>query len=196
MPQVTTASPAERDRSIATLVTAFTSDPLIRWMLPEPKQYLKYFPEIMRYFGGRAFDHDTAHRTDDFMAAALWLPPGVAPDMEALGEVMQDGLVGDRLGEVAALMEQVDHHHPEPEHWYLPAIGVDPRLQGMGYGSALLEHALATVDRDDAVAYLESSNPSNIPLYQKFGFEVVAEIQVGSSPPMWPMLRPARSDTR
>jgi ribosomal protein S18 acetylase RimI-like enzyme len=69
---------------------------------------------------------------------------------------------------------------------------VDPTRQGKGYGSALLEHALALCDRDGKLAYLESSNPANIPLYERHGFEVAGTIQAGSSPPFWPMVRKPR----
>jgi hypothetical protein len=39
---------------------------------------------------------------------------------------------------------------------------------------------------------LESSNPANIPLYERHGFSVLGTIQVGSSPSVFPMLRSAR----
>jgi hypothetical protein len=52
--------------------------------------------------------------------------------------------------------------------------------------------ALERCDRDHVAAYLESSNPRNIPLYQRHGFAVLGTIQVGSSPPIVPRLRPAR----
>ena len=53
-------------------------------------------------------------------------------------------------------------YHPSEPHWYLPLIGVDPALHGKGYGSALMEYALIQCDRDQKVAYLESSNPKKI----------------------------------
>ena len=84
------------------------------------------------------------------------------------------------------------HYHPKEPHWYLPLIGVDPRHQRRGHGAALLRHALARCDRDHAPAYLESSNPANVPLYERHGFAVLDTIQVGSSPPIFPMLRTAR----
>jgi len=83
-------------------------------------------------------------------------------------------------------------YHPTEPHWYLPFIGVDPARQGNGHGSALMEHALTRCDREQKLAYLESSNPRNIPLYQRHGFEVLGTIQVGSSPPLAPMLRRPR----
>lgn len=52
-----------------------------------------------------------------------------------------------------------------------------------------------SVAEHGAVAYLESSNPLNVPLYERFGFEVIAEIQTGDSPTIWPMLRPANRST-
>jgi len=93
------------------------------------------------------------------------------------------------MGEV---LEQIGLHHIEEPHWYLPMIGVDPSRQGQGLGSALLAHALARCDAEHMPAYLESSNPATVPLYQRHGFRVTAEIQAGASPVIYPMLRDAR----
>ena len=189
---VVRAEAIDMERSIATLVTAFTLDPFIRWMLPEPRQYLVYFPQILKFFAGGAFDHASAYRTEDFSAAALWLPPGVDPDEESLGQVIQEAVAPERQEETFTVLEQVGASHPETEHWYLPSIGVDPLYQGKGYGSALMERGLEVCDRNHVAAYLESTNPMNIPLYQRFGYEIVGEIQEGSSPVLTLMFRAAR----
>ena len=191
-PVINTATRTDADRCIAALVTAFTSDPLTRWMFPEPARYLAYFGQLLRFFAGRAFEHDAAYRSDDYRAAALWLPPGIHPDEEAMGALLQSAIDESKQEDVFAFIEQVGSSHPEMEHWYLPVIGVDPYCQGAGYGSALLAKSLEACDRAHQAAYLESSNPRNVPLYQKFGFEVVGEIQAGSSPAILPMLRAAR----
>ena len=68
-------------------------------------------------------------------------------------------------------------------------IGVEPSRQGSGVGSALLQHSLANCDADGLPAYLESSSPKNIPLYERFGFEQIGVIRAGDAPPMFPMLR-------
>jgi ribosomal protein S18 acetylase RimI-like enzyme len=192
-PSVVPASPEDRDRATATLVAAFVDDPLIRWMFPDAEQYLRVFPELLLHFGGSSYGLGTAHRTDDHAGVVLWLPPGERVGEEALGELMQRELAPDRLGEVFEFMVQVGESHPQIDHWYLPVIGVDPVRQGRGYGSLLLARTVAEIDAHGATAYLESSNVANIPLYERFGFEVVAEIQSGDSPTIWPMLRPARS---
>lgn len=93
------------------------------------------------------------------------------------------------LNDAARVIEQMGQYHPSEPHWYLPLIGVDPFHQGKGYGSALMQHALAVVDRDNMPAYLESTSPSSVPLYERHGFKVLGTIQVGTSPPIFPMLR-------
>ena len=45
---------------------------------------------------------------------------------------------------------------------------------------------------EGAAAVVESSNPANTAFYQRLGFEVLGFIRAGDSPPMMPMLRPAR----
>lgn len=82
--------------------------------------------------------------------------------------------------------------HPEEPHWYLAMIGVDPSRQGRGLGSALLKAALRVVDEAGAPAYLESSNPRNTPLYERFGFQVMGKVAPGDFPGLEPMWRPAR----
>jgi ribosomal protein S18 acetylase RimI-like enzyme len=83
-------------------------------------------------------------------------------------------------------------YHPSEPHWYLPLIGVDPTLRGKGYGSSLMEHALIQCDHDKKPAYLESSNPKNMTLYERHGFELLGTIQVEASPPICPMVRKPR----
>ena len=190
-PAVVPACSADFDRSIASLVSAFIADPFIRWMFPDPKQYSHYFPLVLKHFAGGAFQHASAHRMDDFQGTALWLPPGVSPDEEALGAVIQEGVAAELQDEVFGVLGQVGAGHPEEAHWYLPAIGVEPKCQGMGYGSMLLARGLEVCDRDHVAAYLEATNPTSIPLYQRFGFEVVGQIQAGSSPVITRMFRAA-----
>ena len=89
-------------------------------------------------------------------------------------------------------MQQMAAFHPHEPHWYLPLIGVYPASQGQGVGNALMTHALARCDRDGVAAYLESTNPRNVSLYRRHGFEPLGEIRAGDAPPLVPMLRKRR----
>ncbi len=55
-----------------------------------------------------------------------------------------------------------------------------------------MKHTLARVDAERLPAYLESSNPRNIPFYERHGFEVIGRIQSGATPVVTPMLRRGR----
>jgi ribosomal protein S18 acetylase RimI-like enzyme len=94
--------------------------------------------------------------------------------------------------EVRSVLEQMSEAHPHEPHWHLAFIGVDPVWHGQGIGAALLRYALEKIDDKRLHAYLESSNPRNIPLYERHGFKVIREIRVGGSPPVIPMLRVSR----
>jgi GNAT superfamily N-acetyltransferase len=189
---IKTATPAEADQCIAVIVLAFSSDPGVRWMYPDPQQYLNNFPHFVRAYGGRAFQQNTAQYVDRFFAAALWLPPEVSPDEEALAELIENSVSENHREAVYALFEEIGGYHPQEPHWHLPLIGTDPTKYGEGYGSALLQHALAVCDQQQKLAYLEATSPRNVPLYRRHGFEVLGTIQVGTSPPITPMLRKPR----
>jgi ribosomal protein S18 acetylase RimI-like enzyme len=190
-PSVQTAMAADSAAVCDILTLAFSDDPMTRWTWPDGPVFLATFPGFAKAFGGAAFDHGTAHHVG-LGAAALWLPPGVDPDEEALDRIMAGTMSEAVEADGAQLMEQMARYHPAEPHWYLPLIGVDPAHRGKGLGGALLSHALAACDRDGALAYLESTNPRNISLYERHGFERLGTIQYGSSPPMAPMLRKPR----
>ena len=86
-------------------------------------------------------------------------------------------------------------HHPDKPHCHLEAIGVSPERQGQGVGSLLLRHFCAYVDQLKQAAYLETDQPKNVRLYERFGFNVVEEASVLSLP-NWFMWRDAVSSKR
>jgi ribosomal protein S18 acetylase RimI-like enzyme len=197
IPMVTTnvraAAGHEEAVVIGVITLAFSTDPMARWAFPDPAKYLDLMPRLARAFGGNAFGQGSAHLVEGGHGAAMWLPPGLEPDVETLMQMSREHVPNERQDDMMRVFEQMDAFHPTEPCWYLPMIGVDPACQGRGYGSALLRFALEQVDRAGAPAYLESSNPRNIPLYERHGFAVVGNIQAGTSPSLAPMLRPPRS---
>jgi ribosomal protein S18 acetylase RimI-like enzyme len=189
---IKSANESNQEQAIAVILLAFATDPLTRWIYPDPHQYLRYFPDVVRLFGGNAFEHGTGYYVDAFSGVALWLPPTVHPREKETNTLLQQTVPEQNQEDVFAVLEQMGGYHPTEPHWYLPMIGVDPMHQGKGYGSALMQHALIPCDRDNKPAYLETSNPRNVPLYKRYGFELLDTFQIGSSPPVFPMLRRPR----
>jgi GNAT superfamily N-acetyltransferase len=188
---VEVASEKEADQCIALIVLAFAGDPAARFLYPDPTIYIDCFPRFVRAFGGNAFAAGSAHFVDG-AAVALWLPPQTSGNDEALMALFEETVPSGHRERVLAIVEEMGAYHPHEPHWYLPLIGTDPPKQGRGYGSLLLAHVTSICDLDGLPAYLESSNPRNIPLYQRHGFERLGTIQVGDSPPITPMLRVPR----
>lgn len=182
------------------LARAFADDPVMRWMFPDERARRRRLP---RLFAALTRHHhlsrggvEVAAHTDGIGAVALWDPPGTWQESRAewlrsgpamllaMGAAVRRGMVADEL---------MKKHHPEEPHWYLAIIGSDPTVRGGGYGQALMHSRLDRCDAEHAPAYLESSNPVNVPYYQRFGFEVTGEIELpDGGPSLIPMWRPPR----
>jgi len=183
---------ADQARAVSVQVMAFGSDPVMRWLYPEPHAYLQHFPAFVRAYGGRAFEHGTAYVDGEFGGVSLWLPVDVHVDPGPFEALIRKTVKPPVQDELFSILEQMDDYHIKEPHWYLAIIGVDPAHQSKGIGSALLRHSLEPIDVQGLPAYLESSNPANVSLYERHGFEVLGEIRAGSSPPVFPMLRTPR----
>ncbi len=191
-PQIRVAQPADLEALLDTLVLAFSADPPARYSWPTAQAFIPAWRRLVTALGGRALEHGTAHLTQDGQGVGLWLPPGVEPDGDALGALLEDAISPEKQPEVAAVLEEMSQFHPQGPHWYLAVLGVDPCRQGQGVGSILMKHALQLCDAEGLPAYLEASNAKNVPFYERHGFEVLGAIKPGEFPTLYPMLRPAR----
>jgi GNAT superfamily N-acetyltransferase len=192
-PEGSGVTPAtDEDRAIATLTIAFSSDPVARWVFPDAGRYLTYWPRFVRALVGNAVSAGTADSIDDCGGVAMWLPPGVGPDDEAMAAIVAEAVPEPEHEEVFDVMGQMAEYHPTERHWYLPLIGVDSTKCGGGLGSALLRRGAERCDHDGLPAYLEATNPRNRRLYAAYGFEELGVIRAGKSAPLWPMLRKPR----
>jgi GNAT superfamily N-acetyltransferase len=188
-PEVKSADASIQATAISTIVLGFAADPMTRWVWPDSSEYLRRMPGFAKAFGGRAFEHGTADVTERTRAAALWLPPGVEPDDAEMDKAMEGAVRPEIAEDVGAVLKGMAQHHPHEPHWYLPLIAADPNWIGQGLGALLMKHALRRCDEQGVAAYLESSNPRNISLYERHGFRIIGRIQSGSSPVLTPMLR-------
>lgn len=189
-PIVKTISNVDRDKLIDVLMLAFSTDPVSRFGFVTPTQYLRGMRIIFDATATPSIASKGAWLTEG--AGAMWLAPGEHASDEDMADLAQH-LEPSRADAMGELLGQMSASHPEEPHWYLNFIGVDTHRQGQGLGSAIMKASLLPVDEQRAIAYLESSNPANVPLYERFGFEVTGEIQVKDSPVVYPMVRPAQT---
>ena len=179
---------------------AFHDDPVMRWLQPDAARRTAalptFFATVARHHFLASSFSEVAVSADGVGAAALWDPPGRWQQTSREQVAMVPGVLRafrGRLGAARALAEQMKAVHPEEPHWYLAMIGSDPAVRGGGYGAALMRSRLERCDAEGAPAYLESSNPDNVPYYLRFGFEVTGQIVIpGGGPTLWPMWRAPR----
>lgn len=179
---------------------AFDDDPVMEWMWPDPADRRRGLPRMFAAF--TRYHHlglGGVEIVDDgpgVVGATLWDPPEHWRQSGWTQLVMMPSILrafGRRAGVARTVGETMEAAHPEEPHWYLSTIGTDPAARGAGHGRALLRSRLDRCDAEHAPAYLESSKESNVPYYQRFGFEVTGEIVIpGGGPTLWAMWREPR----
>jgi GNAT superfamily N-acetyltransferase len=101
---------------------------------------------------------------------------------------------GIRIDRALRTIPIVEKAHPAAPHFHLAVLGTDPDHQGKGLGAAVIAPMLERCDREGVPAYLESSNPRNIPFYARHGFVESDPIPlIDGCPPVTPMWREPRS---
>ncbi|MHA7135364.1 GNAT family N-acetyltransferase [Oerskovia turbata] len=107
--------------------------------------------------------------TGAVLAAARYLPVATSLPRAATGRL-------NRYGREARALAPASPHH------YLAMVGVLPRAQGTGLGSALLDSVarLAEADPRSAGIGLDTENEANLRFYARHGFEPRGSFDVGT----------------
>jgi len=179
---------------------AFSDDPVMRWLLSGgDRQALSvrlFFATLARHHYLSRGGVQVAVRGGAIGGATMWSPPRRWRESRTEELRMLPGMLltfGRRMPVVKEMFDLMAHHHPEEPHWYLGFIGSDPTARGAGFGRALMDSGLERCDAEHAPAFLESSNPVNVPYYERFGFEAIGELAIPrGGPVMTPMWRQAR----
>jgi len=180
----------------ACLTSAFGEDPLWgRWTFPDQASRAQRLHELMHFWALAAVRHPWVRLTEDAEAVAVWLPPGepeMTSEQEGVFGRLLVNLLGPRAGELEALFDCFDEHHPKEPHYYLSLWATHRDHAGRGLGTALIHDNLARIDAEHMPAYLESTNPANLPRYQTLGFVRRGTFGPADGPVITTMWRDAR----
>ena len=193
------ATLADNDRLADTFTSAFADDPTFAWIFPDERTRAKKLRAFFRFAGPRmGFKHDECWMMEDGSAGAVWVPPDqwrtpVSAQLAMLPAFAR--ACGRATFRTLGMFNVMEKHHPhDPPSWYLLGLGTEKDKQGKGHGSALLSHMLERCDEQGLPAYLESSNPRNIPFYARHGFEEREPLRPGG--PDGPVLTPRWREPR
>ncbi len=90
-------------------------------------------------------------------------------------------------------MEEVRVRNLSGDYLYMWMLGVDPALQGKGYGSSLLKEVLQRIDSERLSCYLETHSERNARLYERHGFVIAEDLFLPEANIRhWAMVRAAR----
>ncbi len=184
--------PADVPAIRRTIGRAFFDDPIAVHLFPDESARRARFGAFAELAMDQFVGAGATWVDDDVHGAAIWQapsPPPLDPWRQARLALRLLWIARARFSRAVRLGEAIEEHRFEQPHWYLAILGTEPEAQGRGIGSALMEPILSRCDEKGTPAYLESSKESNIPFYQRHGFEVTREIRIPDGPRVWPMVR-------
>lgn len=175
-------------RKIRTLLAAaYLDDPLTAWIFRDPATRLD---ACAAWYGLFAEAYAATGRITEvvedgeLVGVCLWRgPDDAALRWEGTPSVagLLAALVGtEHAGTVADALHRISEITPDPPYTYVNFLAVRPDLQGRGFG----QRALAPVFGAGYPVQLETTNPRNVAFYERVGFVVRAELQLGADGPL------------
>ena len=116
MTEIRPATAGEMSHAVAAIVAAFLTDPLARFAWPSPDEYFRAMPQAVRAFANASIEHGTAYVSGNFCGTAIWLPPGVHPDGEALERLLSSTATPGHREDVLATFAEMERSHPDQPH--------------------------------------------------------------------------------
>jgi len=193
--EVRRATVPDLDAAAAVLGAAFADYPWTRWTV-DARDHVWRITALQRLAlerYGLAFGEVWLATVDDAITSvAVWMDSAATiPDAVhdgCRGEVAW--LEGSRHSASVAAERELDGSRPSERHYFLATVGTVPAMQRVGIGRAVLTPVLAVADRDNVLAALETSSPSNVSFYSQLGFDVVESRTIsGGGPDVWAMRR-------
>jgi ribosomal protein S18 acetylase RimI-like enzyme len=192
--------PGSLDAAVEVLALAFDNDPLMKYVFSGAEAYGRGLREVFRFVCEARFDLDwpiLGTYTDNHLCGVACLsPPEDKTWPPSLGRKYDrlQASVGyeafNRLGRFSRLSRK---HAPAYPHFYLAAIGIRPEFQGRGLGRVLLNGVaeMSASHPDSDGVFLETAQPGNVALYERFGYRVIARDKLDDAVDFWYMFRGA-----
>jgi ribosomal protein S18 acetylase RimI-like enzyme len=191
---------------------AFSDDPLNLLLIPDADERRRAHARLVRPRLVRALRYGhvfCATRAESMCGLAVWAPPNVRlnarPPLKLLPSTLRGAsrfapglprLTRSMLSEPELILRQSAVRRRaialarDGGAWHLAGLAVAPEYQGQGIARALLDPMLARADLDGTGVWLETNYPTNVPLYQRFGFTVTSHLPGrGAMPDWWLMQR-------
>lgn len=201
--QVTRMTEADIDGAIDTIQQAFAEDPYNNWVYPDRSKVDLVRNRVSLTLRCRwGIKHGLFHVARDsadpskILGCAMWAPPHPPSEPQTWSLYMsfwylwvsqirmnlwygRGGLSTKRywIWKERQAEAQGKLWTSPKGYYFCNIVTVLPEAQGKGVGRALMEEVLSMADKEGVACYLESSRKvPNVPIYEKFGFELKTEM--------------------
>lgn len=165
------------------LVSSFSDNPSVNYIISGDRRRPQRITALMDYSFELCMRFGEVWLSDDRRGCALVLfpqnkrtsPRSILLDLKLIFRAVK--LRG--IGKVLRREGLVSGKRTKQAMAYLWFIGVDPLYQHAGLGSVLLAELLKRSENLGLPVYLETSVEANLPWYQRFGFKVYDELDLG-----------------
>ena len=177
------ASYDDKKTIVDILAKSFDDNQSVNYIVKQDSKRQERIRKLMEYSFDVCHSFGKVFLSDDKKACALILLPD--KKKTTLAAIWGDiKLIFSSIG-IANIKKAMSREakikalQPKQPIYYLWFIGVSPEDQGKGIGSTLLKEILAECGFDKRIVCLETSTLKNIPWYEKFGFTIYNQLDLG-----------------
>ena len=165
------------------LANSFKDNKSVNYIIPQAGSRKKRLLRLMEYSFDYCMLFGEIYLSDDKKACALVVFPD-KKETNFTGIMLDSKLALSCIGifnllNVLKRESKIKTLQPKIPMYYLWFIGVQSEDQHMGRGSSLLGELIIRSNSMNRPIYLETSTLNNIPWYQKFGFQIYEELDLG-----------------
>ena len=180
------------------LTNAFQEDPVFSKLIPNDKERHKTLFKIFKFQIKYCLRHGVVLSTSNLKGISLWYPPKNA--FISIWKSIKSGSLSlilkikwknlHVLRKNDDFCEDLHKKLVSTPHWYLSAIGIDPKHQGKGIGRRMLSFMIKKIAKDHKTIFLETNSKRNVKFYKQFGFRNLHKvITPGTNINHWSMIR-------
>lgn len=187
--QIAAATSSDLADAVGCLAAAFVHDPITRFLLQSgegsQERLPQFFSLLMRARNALSMPVLVAKDAGGIGGAAMGnttLPPPWPSDLEEEWNNFE-ALAPGFTARASIYDEIAERYKPQLPHYYLGVLGTRPAMHGHGIGRQLLQSFcdLSASDQLSRGVYLETANPSNIRFYERAGFAVTGQGNLGGA---------------
>ncbi len=174
------AASSDKNLVVDILVRSFNQNRSINYIVRQDNRKQHRLRKLMEYSFEICHRFGIVYLTENKKGTALILFPHKKKSTILLDAELAFSVTGlSNLKKVMDRESAIKKLHPLLPFYYLWFIGVDPEEQHKGLGSDLMNQLLKDASINNQAVYLETSTITNIPWYEKFGFETYAKLDFG-----------------